>query len=238
MLHAESASGDPNGLLLLCELAFFHAADRVTARLATQAGEGGGHSRAAEFYGPSMGRVLRSWDRGSAVMLQRYLQDRGFQPAISADQLHQLFLLMRIEACQSLLLERPSGSEAEQAAAAQLAQHMVQDSRQLCRLQPESVPYMLRHAAGLLAVGQRSPAMHQYALALNAGRATRCQYIGQAAAAGCMGLSSLRVSCLWVAGSARAPGLPCAGRQLTSRLLRLGPGSSAKAAIQALPACT
>lgn len=117
--------------------------------------------------------LLSSWSGPRAALLQSELQRRDFRPAISADQLCQLFLLLRLEACQSLLQGQLSSGGANQAARLQLLRLVVQDSEVLCRLQPNHAGYLLRHATVLLGTGARQKALRQYSVAMDAAQATQ-----------------------------------------------------------------
>lgn len=114
---------------------------------------------------------LLSWDGGAAAELQRHQGQQGFQPAISAQQLQQVYLLARFTICNRLAGERQLGAEEEE----QLARRMEQDSRQLCRLHPNNLHYMMHHAMALLGTRQAQNAASQLAEMLHIAGQTNCE---------------------------------------------------------------
>lgn len=116
--------------------------------------------------------ALANWDGHVASLLQHYQQQQGFEPAISAGQLHQLFLLLRCEV-------RLGMSELDAAASAErqalLASGDAADYAQLCELQPENPAYLTEHAQALFVAGRQAEAFNVCLAARRAATTANCE---------------------------------------------------------------
>lgn len=94
--------------------------------------------------------ALSSWDGHYAALLETYQRQQRFRPAISAHQLHQLFLLLRCEVRQALVDQEAEGSAAQRALMTQQAAEYAQ----LCQLHPGSPAYQVEQAYAAWQAGQ------------------------------------------------------------------------------------
>lgn len=112
-------------------------------------------------------------------MLQHYQLQQSFNPTISADQLHQLSLLLRCEARKGLLgHEEREAEEAGHDAAplrAVLAEQAT-DYVQLCRLQPGSPVHLVEHAWRLWMADPVAAKLPTCIAAVNAAKAASCEF--------------------------------------------------------------
>lgn len=115
--------------------------------------------------------LLSAWNADAGMALQHFQQQRGFQPAISAHQLHQLFLLLRCQVRLELAKQQAPGAGTRQAALAAQTDEYVQ----LCQVQPSSPALLVGRATALLMAGRPVEALSTSMAAQKAADATNCE---------------------------------------------------------------